>query len=173
MWHTSFVCNISFWSKNFYRNESVPFSFLNFTSISDTENLKPDEKKLLASQNASFISYSPEFTLLIGFNPQLTLIKQWKSSIQFAHEGGAYIPETDEVWFTANQLPVQNKNISSINLITNQINLLDIHPPIITPNGVNYFEGVKVRVRVKVNYLHQRSWYIKLLFFLAQSMLNR
>jgi hypothetical protein len=31
--------------KNFYRNESVPFSFLNFTSISDTENLKSDGKK--------------------------------------------------------------------------------------------------------------------------------
>jgi gluconolactonase len=130
-----------FEAKNFYRNDTVPFSFLNFTGMTNTEDLTPDQIELLASQNASFISYSTEFTSIIGFNPQLILIEQRQSSLQFAHEGGAYIPETNEVWFTANQLPIQNTNISSINLITDQIDLLDIHPPIVTPNGVNYFEG--------------------------------
>lgn len=128
-------------SKNFYRNSQVPFNFVNFTEISNPESHTSEQKELLVSQNASFISYSSEFTSIIGYNPQLTLIEQRPISIEFAHEGGVYIPETNEVWFTANQLPIQNTNISSINLLTNQINLLDIYPPIITPNGVNYFQG--------------------------------
>jgi gluconolactonase len=128
-------------SKNFYRNQNIPFSFLNFTDMGHREDLTPDENDLIASRNASFLSYSTEFTSIIGFNPQLTLIEQRQPLLQFAHEGGAYIPETNEVWFTANQLPVQNTNISSLQLLTNQIDLLDIYPPIVTPNGVNYFEG--------------------------------
>jgi gluconolactonase len=130
-----------FEAKNFYRNQSIPFSFLNFTVITNTEHLNPDENELLDSRNASFISYSTEFTSIIGSNPQLLLIKQRKPSKQFAHEGGTYIPETNEVWFSANQLPIQNTDISSINLITNQIDLLNIYPSIITPNGIHYFEG--------------------------------
>lgn len=128
-------------AKNFNRDPSIPFSFVNFTGISDRQNLQAEEIELLTSRNASFLSYSNEFTSIIGCNAQLTLIEQRCVSFPFAHEGGAYIPETNEVWFTANQLPVQNTNISSINLVTNQVQLLDIYPPIVTPNGVNYFEG--------------------------------
>lgn len=124
-------------SKDFYHNPNVPFSFTNFSKSNNQEDLQ----ELLASRNASFISYSIEFSSIIGSNPQLTLIGQQPISIEYAHEGGAYVPETNEIWFTANQLPIQNTNISSINLLTNQINLLDINPPIITPNGANYFQG--------------------------------
>ena len=122
---------------NFFRDPSVPFSFVNING-----NLKPDQIKLFASRNASFISYSPEFTALIGQNPQLKLIERRDLSLPFAHEGGAYIPETNEIWFTANQLPVQNTNVTGINLSTNKVTLLNINPPITTPNGVNYFEGL-------------------------------
>ena len=128
-------------AKNFNRDSTISFSFLNFTNIDDRKNLQPELIELLASRTASFISYASEFTSIIGTCPQLTLIEQRCPNLPFAHEGGAYIPETNEVWFTANQLPVQNTNISSINLLTNQVQLVDIYPPIVTPNGVNYFEG--------------------------------
>lgn len=128
-------------AKNFHRDLSIPFNFVNFTGIADRENLQADEIDLLASRNASFLSYSNEFTSIIGCDAQLTLIEQRCLSFPFAHEGGAYIPETNEVWFTADQLPVQNTNISSINLATNEVELVDIYPSIVTPNGVNYFEG--------------------------------
>ncbi|CAF1390072.1 unnamed protein product [Rotaria sordida] len=89
---------------------------------------------------ASFISYSPEFTSLIGYKPKIKLLAAGSVSSPFAHEGGAFIPATNEIWFTANQLPIQNTNVSSVNLETNQIELLSIQPPILTPNGLNYFD---------------------------------
>ena len=130
-----------FESTNFYRNQNQSFSYLNFTEATNIENLNSEKKDLLHSRNASFLSYSTEFSSIIAFNSELNLIEQRPISIPFAHEGGTYIPETNEVWFTANQLPIQNTNISSINLLTNRVELLDIHPPIITPNGLSYFEG--------------------------------
>ena len=125
---------------NFYRDTKQPFSFTNFTHTQCMKS-EEEEKELFVSQQASFISYSSEFTSIIGFNSELKLIESRAISIPFAHEGGIYIPETNEIWFTANQLPKQNTNISSINLKTNQVQLLPIKPPIITPNGVNYFNG--------------------------------
>jgi gluconolactonase len=121
---------------NFYRDTKQPFSFTNLTDVGSEQ-----EELLLSSQQASFISYSSEFTSIVGLEPELKLIESRATSIPFAHEGGAYIPETNEVWFTANQLPQQNTNVSSVNLTTNQVQLLSIQPPIITPNGVNYFNG--------------------------------
>ncbi|UJR32920.1 hypothetical protein I4U23_020381 [Adineta vaga] len=125
-------------STNFYRYKNESFSF---TNIPTSEDSNSEQNELFISQDASFLSYTTEFTSIIGLNPNLKLIEQRLTSIPFAHEGGAYIPETNEVWFTANQLPRQNTNIYSINLQTNQINLLNIQPPIITPNGINYFDG--------------------------------
>jgi len=125
-------------SSNFFRNINTPFSFVNFT---DTENATADHNDLLASQSASFLSYSSEFISILGHNPTLTLIEERDPSLPFAHEGGVYIPELNQVWFTANQLPKQNTNVSSVDLTTDQVELLNIQPPIATPNGVNYFEG--------------------------------
>ncbi len=104
---------------------------VNFNGMTNPENLEPEQME----------SYSNEFTTLIGYNAQLTLIEKRDPSLPFAHEGGGFVADTNEVWFTANQLPVQNTNVSSINLLTDQINLLDIYPPIVTPNGLNYFDG--------------------------------
>jgi gluconolactonase len=131
----------NFESTSFHRYQNQSFSYVNFPGITDIKNLKPDQRDLLLSRNASFISYSTEFLSIINYNSELKLIEQRPITIPFAHEGGTYIPETNEVWFTADQLPIQNTNISSVNLLTNQVDLLDIYPPIITPNGLIYFEG--------------------------------
>jgi hypothetical protein len=125
----------NFESTSFHRYQNQSFSYVNFPGITDIKNLKPDQRDLLLSRNASFISYSTEFLSIINYNSELKLIEQRPITIPFAHEGGTYIPETNEVWFTADQLPIQNTNISSVNLLTNQVDLLDIYPPIITPNG--------------------------------------
>ncbi|CAF4031601.1 unnamed protein product [Adineta steineri] len=126
----------------FYRNTTVPFSFTNCTGVNDADNSDPAENKLLKSRNASFISYSTEFKSLIDSNTTPKLIEQQPVSIPFAHEGGAYVPETNEVWFSANQLPQQNTNVSSINLTTNEVTLLNINNPINTPNGIKYFNSL-------------------------------
>lgn len=116
----------------FYRDLNETFSFTNSTH---------NYTELLASRTASFISYSDEFSNLIGDNPQLKLLQARPVDVRFAHEGGSFIPETNEVWFTADQLPVQNTNISSVNLETNIFRLLSIEPSIPTPNGLQYFDG--------------------------------
>ena len=72
-------------SSNFFRNINTPFSFVNFT---DTENATADHNDLLASQSASFLSYSSEFISILGHNPTLTLIEERDPSLPFAHEGG-------------------------------------------------------------------------------------
>ncbi|CAF1521323.1 unnamed protein product [Adineta ricciae] len=130
-------------STSFYRYKNQSFSFTTFTDTTNSKNSTSDQNELAIAQDASFLSYSAEFLSIIGSNPDLKLIQEQPASAetQFAHEGGAYIPETNEVWFTANQLPKQNTNMYSINLKTNQITQLNIQPPILTPNGVNYFKG--------------------------------
>lgn len=129
---------------HFYRNGSEPFSFTNFI---DAENMlsmeaKSQQSELLASRSASFISYSHEFNDLIGYNAKLKLLESRPINTPFAHEGGIYVPETNEVWFTANQLPTQNTNVSGVNLDTNTIQQIHIKSPILTPNGLNYFDGL-------------------------------
>ncbi|CAF3795873.1 unnamed protein product [Rotaria sp. Silwood1] len=127
----------------FFRNNSETFSFTDFIGPSNalSPSAKLQQAQLFASRHASFISYSSEFTNLIGYRARPRLLATSPDSLQFAHEGGAYVPETNEVWFTANQLPIQNTNVGSVNLRTNEVKQLSIQPPIVTPNGVNYFEG--------------------------------
>ena len=129
---------------SFDRNSSEPFSFTNFTD-NYKDNLPSlalsQQTELFASRQASFISYSSEFTALIGYEPELQLLAARPTSIRFAHEGGTFVPETNEVWFTADQLPIQNTNVSGLNLKTNATELLSIFPPMVTPNGLQYFDG--------------------------------
>lgn len=129
---------------NFRRNENQPFSF---TTFIDTENKLSGEAKsqaaeLRASRLASFISYSSEFTSLIGHDAKLKLLASRPVNEQFAHEGGIFVPDTNEVWFTTSQLPVQNSNVSSVKLNNDEVQQLSIQPPILTPNGLNYFDGL-------------------------------
>lgn len=129
---------------NFNRKSSSAFSFTNFTNEqNDLPSLAQSQQtELYASRQASFISYSIEFTALIGHETKLTQLATRPIGTQFAHEGGAFVPDTNEVWFTANQLPMQNTNVSSVNLKTNAVELLSIKPPILTPNGLQYFDGL-------------------------------
>ena len=127
----------------FAREKENTFSFTNFVDPSNTLSFyaQSQQAELLSSRQASFISYSYEFAALIGHDTKIKLLATRPISSQFAHEGGAFIPETNEVWFTANQLPTENTNVSSVNMKTNEIGHVAILPPIITPNGLNYFDG--------------------------------
>ncbi|CAF1150502.1 unnamed protein product [Rotaria magnacalcarata] len=110
---------------NFIREYNETFSFTDFISPSNALSscAHSQQAELFVSRMASFISYSSEFNSLIGYKPEIKLIASRPVSVPFAHEGGAFVPTTNEVWFTANQLPIQNTN-----------------PSIITPNGANYFD---------------------------------
>ena len=128
---------------NFNRKSSSAFSFTNFTNEQGDLPLlaQSQQTELYASRRASFISYSSKFTALIGHEAKLTQLATRPIGTQFAHEGGTFVPDTNEVWFSANQLPMQNTNVSSVNLKTNAVELLSIKPPILTPNGLQYFDG--------------------------------
>ncbi|CAF2154052.1 unnamed protein product [Rotaria magnacalcarata] len=110
---------------NFIREYNETFSFTDFISPSNALSscAHSQQAELFVSRMASFISYSSEFNSLIGYKPEIKLIASRPVSVPFAHEGGAFVPTTNEVWFTVNQLPIQNTN-----------------PSIITPNGANYFD---------------------------------
>ena len=128
----------------FNRNSSQPFSFTTFDEENSVSMVSSRSQylELWASRQASFISFSSEFTALIGADNKLELLAAQPEHLQFAHEGGTFVIETDEVWFTANQRPIQNTHISSINMKKNTVELLSIEPPIITPNGLQYFDGL-------------------------------
>ncbi|CAF4791830.1 unnamed protein product [Rotaria socialis] len=127
---------------NFIREYNETFSFTYFIGPPNALSscAHSQQAELFVSRMASFISYSSEFNSLIGYKSEIKLIASRPVSVPFAHEGGAFVPTTNEVWFTANQLPIQNTNVSRVNLETNQIELLSIQPSILTPNGANYFD---------------------------------
>lgn len=130
--------------RNFEREANVSFSFTNIdedATRSCAWGSSSQKEELLQSRQAFFISFSSNFTALIGSQPQLQRLAVQPVNTPFAHEGGTFVPDTNEVWFTANQLPIQNTNVSCVNLITHSVRLLDIQPPIVTPNGLQYFEG--------------------------------
>ncbi|CAF3864147.1 unnamed protein product [Rotaria sp. Silwood1] len=103
--------------------------------------VESQQAELRASRLASFISYSSEFNALIGYDAKPKLLASRPVTTPFAHEGGIFVPDTNEVWFTANQVPMQNTNVSSVDLDDNDIEQLLIKSPILTPNGLNYFDG--------------------------------
>ena len=129
----SHTCLLEF---DFNRGRDQPFSFTNLTDNQDvlSSSAKLQYTEIWTSRQASFISYSSEFTNLIDSAARLQLLGANLLGESYAHEGGTYVPETNEVWFTADQVPTMNTNISSVNLQTDAIQLLAIQPPILTPN---------------------------------------
>ena len=128
----------------FERNTSQPFSFVDIGEENNQLSAPSGSQylELLAARQAAFISFSSEFTDLIGVENKVELLAAQPTHLQFAHEGGTFVPETGEVWFTANQMPVQNTNVSSLNLKTNAVAMLSVQLPIVTPNGLQYFDGL-------------------------------
>lgn len=94
---------------------------------------------LSRARSSPFISYSSEFTSLLGPNPQVKLIAQ-NTSYAFAYEAGVWVPPKDEAWFTS---PIENGNSSAyiLNLNTSKITQPSFSQTIPNPTGGYYFNN--------------------------------
>ncbi|KIW22183.1 uncharacterized protein PV07_12094 [Cladophialophora immunda] len=127
---------------------SVPINYThlitpNYTSNASTYfiNTKTDNNKLenllQEAQNATFISYSSEFTDMLGPNPEAVLIEERNDS--FAFEGATYDWRGNQVWFTSSILDDKPTTIYRMNLTDNTVH--QVKTNLVNPNGAYYFEG--------------------------------
>jgi len=95
-----------------------------------------------AARKSPFISYSTEFTNLVGgSNSNVTLLVSQNTSSHFAYEAGVWVPELNQVWFTSAIGHGQPcTELSVIDLATNQLLNPNITgDPVVCPNGGYYF----------------------------------
>ena len=119
----------------FTSNISLPW--FNGTRTSDSSI----NAVLAAAQNASFISYSPEFSKILGTNPQFKLAAS-RPDEDFAFEGGLWASDRDEVWFTASTATFGNQSfVSILNLANNSVTTPDFDPPLKGVNGGYFFNN--------------------------------
>ncbi|OAP55595.1 hypothetical protein AYL99_10568 [Fonsecaea erecta] len=81
---------------------------------------------LQEAQNATFISYSSEFTDMLGPNPQAVL-------------GATYDWRGDQVWFTSSILDDKPTTIYRLNLTDNTVH--QVKTNLVNPNGLYYFDN--------------------------------
>ncbi|KAK5121026.1 hypothetical protein LTR85_005810 [Meristemomyces frigidus] len=96
-----------------------------------------------AARNASFIAYDDEFLSIIGEDPKVRLLATSSSpNISFAFEAGVWVPELNQVWFTAYLDPTPGY-LSILDLNTSTVFRPRIEPAGIlpNPNGGYYFNG--------------------------------
>lgn len=99
-------------------------------------------KTIAAAKKAAFISYDREFGSIIGTSPEIRLLAS--SDRSFAFEAGVWVPETQQVWFTAfldpppGVLTILNLNDST----TYEPRLSGPGAAVfVNPNGGYYFQG--------------------------------
>jgi gluconolactonase len=120
-------------------NSSIEYSWLNSTT---TENATINSA-LQAAKQSRFVSYSDEFTSLIGPNPSMRTIQCPPSAPDCAFEGGVWLPDTDEVWFNYYGFDYPfNQTITSFNLHNNSAHQLTTNPPIRYPFGGYLYNGL-------------------------------
>jgi gluconolactonase len=76
-------------------NSSIEYNWLNSTTTGNTTI----NAALAAARESRFVSYSDEFSAIVGSNPRIKTIQCPASAPYCAYEGGTWIPDTDEVWF--------------------------------------------------------------------------
>nr|POE77864.1 hypothetical protein CFP56_09507 [Quercus suber] len=117
-------------------NGDISFGWLNSTTLGNTSL-----NHLLEQANqARFISYSDEFTSIIGPDPKWYTIDSPPGAPYAAFEGGAWIPDTDEVWFTYSGFEYPyNQSVTSFDLGNKSARQLTTNPPIRYPYGMYYW----------------------------------
>lgn len=106
----------------------------------DTNTTNSTLDTLFAQARSSpFISYSSEFTSLLGPNPQIKLIAQ-DPNYAFAYEAGVWVPQKHEVWFTST-IYNGNSTLYILNLNTSEISHPNLSQAIPNPNGGYYFNN--------------------------------
>ena len=110
--------------------------------LTGTRTSDPSINALLSSaQNASFISYSPEFSRLLGSHPQFELAAS-RPDEDFAFEGGVWAFDRDEVWFSSSTATFGNQSfISVLSLAENTVTTPDFDPPLKGVNGGYFFNN--------------------------------
>ncbi len=99
---------------------------------------------LSAARKSPFISYTSEFTSLVGgSNTSVQMIASQNSSSHFAYEAGVWVPELNQVWFTSAIGHGQPCTaLSVLDLATNEVLSPNITgDPVVCPNGGYYFNG--------------------------------
>ncbi|KAF2173964.1 hypothetical protein M409DRAFT_48867 [Zasmidium cellare ATCC 36951] len=117
-------------------NSSIRYSWLNSTTTgNDTINRALEE-----ANQSRFVSYSDEFTQLVGPNPNVSTIQCPQGAPECAFEAGVWLPDTDEVWFTYLDFDYPyNQSITSFSLRNGSAQQVVTDPPIRYPLGGYYF----------------------------------
>lgn len=106
----------------------------------DTSDSNATVGALLASAKSKpFISYSEEFSNIIGPSPELTLVQQ-RNGTTFAYEAGVWDPIRDEVYFTSSIVQPPS-SLQILNLSNLTIRSANTSLPLVNPNGGYYFAG--------------------------------
>lgn len=112
------------------------YTFVNSTRVPGNSSIN---SLLQSASQSPFVSYSDEFSSLLGSNPQLQLVAS-KPGLNFAYEAGVWVPQTNTVYFTAN-VQVNETYISTLSLSNNSL-AVNISSGITNPVGGYYFEGL-------------------------------
>ncbi|KAF2236678.1 hypothetical protein EV356DRAFT_512884 [Viridothelium virens] len=115
-------------------------SNISLSWISSTHTSDASLNSLLSvATNASFISYSPTFTSLLGPAPQFKLVAACPNQ-SFAFEAGLWASDRNEVWFTSSSTVYGNQTfVSVLSLQNNTVTTPRFDPPLKGVNGGYYF----------------------------------
>lgn len=98
---------------------------------------------VMAARNASFISYDSEFDAILGDHP--TVVEVASSNTSFAFEAGVWVPDLNQIWFTAFLNPVPGY-LSILDLNTSTVFRPTLSGPAadipVNPNGGYYHDGL-------------------------------
>ncbi|TKA59720.1 hypothetical protein B0A55_12897 [Friedmanniomyces simplex] len=114
-----------------------------FVSTTFGNRTSSTSRAIDAARNDSFVAYDDEFLRIIGDDPQVSLLATSSNkNISYAFEGGTWVPETNQIWFTAYLDPTPGY-LSVLDLNTSTVFRPNITPSGIlpNPNGAYYFDG--------------------------------
>lgn len=114
-------------------NSSIRYSWLNSTTTGN-ESINDALEK---ANQARFVSYSDDFSKMVGSNPKVSTIKCPPGAPECAFEAGVWIPDNDEVWFMYLDFDYPyNQSITSFSLKNNSSKQVVTDPPIRYPLGM-------------------------------------
>mmetsp|Transcript_33604 Transcript_33604/g.66106 ORF Transcript_33604/g.66106 Transcript_33604/m.66106 type:complete len:224 (+) Transcript_33604:12-683(+) len=98
----------------------------------------PTDKHLDSCQ---FVIYDEEFRSILGENPELITLAR-ENNAQYFHEGGVFLPDTNEVVFSSNRYgnlscPDQHINMTSISLDTGDVAEMSPQVDVMMANGMS------------------------------------
>ncbi|CAJ2505164.1 Uu.00g125580.m01.CDS01 [Anthostomella pinea] len=95
---------------------------------------------IAAARNASFVSYDEDFLRIVGDDSKVRLLATSSNEkVSFAFEGGIWVPETNQVWFTAYLDPTPGYlSILDLNVYVTTFGDPDTTPAIVAINPHTY-----------------------------------